>query len=397
MRDYENVEQQLDKIIGTGTKYFNTLNFPRNALSFVPNKKGSSVRYGEKGNWIIPHLGALQSGALRKAAATNDWFTVGDTIETPFYCAKLNPDGSFASLFDKQLHREWTDGDFNKLRIYDDRPGNYDAWDILPNYTDKQLEVKVSEPLHLAYADGECAEFVCSLQTEKSTWNMHIRFFRQDRGIEVENNIDWHESHKLAKAEFSCNILTRKALCDTSAGFIERSTHRNTTWQQARYECCHHKWVDLSETDGGIALLNDGKYGVSLYQNTMGLSLLRATERPDVTSDLGQHSFCYKILPHSGDAVTAEINKLALQYNIPLVKADVQWNLPDFAPLFLQAVKESEDKSMTVLRLSEQDGRRGTIKLPMQVKVLNMLEEVQGEADTLAFKPFEFLTIGIKK
>lgn len=397
MRDYADIEQQLDKIIGNGSKWFNTLNFTRDALTFVPNKKGTSVRYGEKGNWLIPNIGALQSGTLRKSAATNGWFTVGDTIETPFYSAKLNEDGSFASLFDKQLHREWTDGDFNKLHIYDDRPGNYDAWDILPNYTDKQIEVKVKTPLYLSYSDGECAEFVCVLHTDKSEWQMHIRFFRRDKGIEVENNIDWRESHKLAKAEFSCNVLTRKALCDTSAGFIERSTHRNTTWQQARYECCHHKWVDLSETDGGIALINDGKYGVSLYQNTMGLSLLRATERPDVTSDLGQHTFCYKIVPHSGDAVTANINKLALQYNIPLVKADVEWTLPDFAPLYLQAVKTSEDKTMTVLRLSEQDGRRGVIQLAQTVKVLNMLEETQSETDTLVFKPFEILTIGIQK
>lgn len=397
VRDYADIEQKLDQIIGTGTKYFNTLNFTRDALTFVPNKKGTAVRYGEKGNWIKPNIGALQSAALRKPFGKQDWFTVGDSLETPFYIAKLNPDGSFASLFDKQLQREWTDGDFNKLRIYDDRPGNYDAWDILPNYTDKQIEVRVGTPLHLSYADGECAEFVCTLQTDKSEWNMHIRFFRQDRGIEVENNIDWHENHKLAKAEFSCNILTRKALCDTSAGFIERSTHRNTTWQQARFECCHHKWVDLSETDGGIALVNDGKYGVSLYQNTMGLSLLRATERPDIVSDLGKHSFCYMIVPHNGDVVTAGINKLALQYNIPLVKADVQWNLPDFAPLYLQAVKESEDKSMTVLRLSEQDGRRGEIRLPMNVKVLNMLEELQSETDTLRFRPFEILTIGIDK
>lgn len=397
MRDYADIEQKLDQIIGTGTKYFNTLNFTRDALTFVPHKKGTAVRYGEKGNWIKPNIGALQSGTVRKTAAASDWFTFDNTLETPFYIAKLNPDGSFASLFDKQLQREWTDGDFNKLRIYDDRPGNYDAWDILPNYADKQIEVRVGTPLHLSYADGECAEFVCTLQTDKSEWNMHIRFFRQDRGIEVENNIDWHENHKLAKAEFACNILTRKALCDTSAGFIERSTHRNTTWQQARFECCHHKWVDLSETDGGIALVNDGKYGVSLYQNTMGLSLLRATERPDVTSDLGQHSFCYMIVPHNGDVVTAGINKLALQYNVPLVKADVQWNLPDFAPLYLQAVKESEDKGMTVLRLSEQDGRRGEIRLPMNVKVLNMLEELQSETDTLRFRPFEILTIGIDK
>jgi len=396
MADYAEVESALDEIIGTGSKYFNTLNFKRDALTFVPNKKGSSTRYGVKGNWIVPNIEAMSSKSLRAVKMSNDWFTVGDMVETPYYSVKFNPDGSIDSLFDKELSREWVDGDFNKLKIYTDCPGNYDAWDILPNYKDKQIDIQVAEPLSLCESDGECASFKAVLKTEKSVWNVVIRLFRQSRGIEVENIVDWHEKHKLAKAEFSCNVLTRKAVCDTSAGFIERDTHKNTSWQQARFETCHHKWCDLAETDGGVALINDGKYGVGFDNNTMSLSLLRATIRPDVTSDMGMHDFCYMIMPHSGDAVSSGINNIAFQYNVPLVKSDAQWNLPTFEPLYLQAAKKSEDGSMTVIRLSEQNGCRGKIKLGNKVKLLNMLEEIEGETDVIEYTPFEIITIGVE-
>ena len=274
---------------------------------------------------------------------------------------------------------------------------NYDAWDILPNYKDKQIEITVKEPTTLVELDGECATFKTVLTTEKSTWTMLMRFFRRSKGIEVENIVDWNEKHKLAKAEFGCNVLTRKALCDTSAGFIERDTHKNTTWQQARFETCHHKWADLSETDGGIALINDGKYGIGFDKNTMSLSLLRATIRPDVTSDMGHHDFCYMIYPHENGAVEAGVNKLAFQFNEQLVKADVTYSGDTYEPLYMQAMKDSEDGFMTVIRLSEQDGKRGKIKLSKPVKLLNMLEEVQGETDVLEYKPFEIITIGIEK
>lgn len=396
MADYEEIEKALDEIIGSGSKYFNTLNFKRDALTFVPNKKGTSSRYGERGNWIIPNIPAMSSANLRSTKGSNDWFTVDDTVETPYYSVKINADGSFASLYDKELDREWTDGDFNKLKIYTDCPGNYDAWDILPNYKDKQIDIKVEKPLELTESDGECASFSVVLKTEKSTWKMIIRLFRRSRGIEVENIVDWNEKHKLAKAEFSCNVLTRKALCDTSAGFIERDTHRNTSWQQARFEACHHKWADLSQTDGGVAIVNDGKYGIGFDENTMSLSLLRATIRPDVTSDVGVHNFCYMIVPHSDDAVRAGINKLAFQYNIPLVKADVRYDGDTFEPLYIQAMKTAENGSMTVIRLSEQDGKSGKIRLGKRVKLLNMLEDVIGEADVIEYKPFEIITIGVK-
>lgn len=397
MADYRELNSALDKIIGTGSKYFNTLNFERNALTFIPNKKGTSTRYGVKGNWLIPHIPAMASKSLRATKGDSSWIEIGDRVETPFYSISFNDDGSIASLYDKKLNREWVDGDFNKLKIYTDNPGNYDAWDILPNYKDKQIDINVEEPLELCELDGEAATFKTVLTTEKSRWTMLVRVFRQSKGIEVENIVDWQEKHKLAKAEFACNVLTRKALCDTSAGFIERDTHRNTTWQQARFESCHHKWCDLSETDGGVALINDGKYGVGLLENTMSLSLLRATIRPDVTSDMGMHNFCYMIMPHADNAVAAGINNLAFQYNVPLVKSDAKWSLPDFAPLYLQAAKLSENGKMAVIRLSEQNGTRGTIKLDKPVKLLNMLEDVQKEIDTIEYKPFEIITIGIEE
>lgn len=396
MAYYAEIETALDEIIGTGSKYFNTLNFERNSLTFVPNKTGSATRHGAKGNWLVPSIPALSSKTLRATKHKNDWFTYKNgTIITPFYTASLNSDGSFSSLFDNELCREWTDGDFNKLKIYTDNPGNYDAWDILPNYKDKQIEIKVDEPLAICEQDGECVTFKAVLSTEKSSWTMLVRFFRQSRGIEVENQVSWHEKHRLAKVEFASNILTRKALCDTSAGFIERETNKNTTWQQARFEVCHHKWCDMSETGGGISLINEGKYGVGFDENKMSLSLLRATIRPDVTSDMGNHDFCYMIMPHSGDAVSADINKIALQYNAPLVKADVEWLLPTFEPLYLQAVKKAEDSEMTVVRLSEQNGSRGEIKLDRTVKLLNMLEEEIGETDTIRYSPFEIITLGV--
>lgn len=394
--DYEQIESRLDEIIGTGSKYFNTLNFTRDALTFVPNKNGTSTRYFEKGNWVIPNIPALSSANIRKSNFDGEWIEIGDTVETPYYSVQFNDDGSIVSLYDKKLEREWADGDFNKLKIYTDCPGNYDAWDILPNYKDKQIDIEVAEPLSLLEKDGECASFVTTLKTEKSTWTMIIRLFRRSKGIEVENVVDWHEKHKLAKAEFSCNVLTRKALCDTSAGFIERETHKNTTWQQARFETCHHKWCDLAETDGGVAIINDGKYGVGFDENTMSLSLLRATIRPDVESDMGSHNFCYMILPHAKSAVDAGINNIAHQYNTPLVKADVQYNGSDFAPLYMQAMKFSENGKMIVVRLSEQDCKRGRIRLDKKVKLLNMLEDTEGETDVIEYKPFEIITIGIE-
>lgn len=398
MADYEEMEKSLCEIIGSGSKYFNTLNFKRTNLTFISDENGDIIRRGEKGYYAVPELDALSCGEIACGNSASDWIsTDGSKVETPYYSLEFAYDGSIVSLKDKELCREWVKGDFNKLKMYHDTPGNYDAWDILPNYKDRPCEMTVEKPLEFVNANGECAEFSVTFATDKSKWQMIIRLFRRSRGIEIEHIVDWNEKHKLVKAEYGCNVLSRELLCDTSAGIIRRETHRNTSWQQARFEVCHHKWCDMAEQGGGVALINQGKYGVSAEGSVMGLSLLRSTIRPDPTSDMGEHDFCYMIYPHAGDAVTAEINKKAFEYNIPLRKADVSADLPDFGSLWLQAVKLSENGEMIVIRLCEQNGERGLINLPETVSVLNMLEDEIGTTDKIEYSPFEIITIGIKK
>ncbi|MBR3767070.1 MAG: alpha-mannosidase [Clostridia bacterium] len=398
MKDYIEVEAELNSIIGTGDILFNPLNIKRNAVEFIEDENGIFTREGKKGCYCITDFSPLSTGSVSAPDTDTSWIkTDGLFAETPKYFVKFNPDGSFSSLYDKELEREWVDGDFNKLKIYDDRPGNYDAWDILPDYKDKELPLSVSSELKFIKADGVTAEFSVTQKTEKSAWERKIRFFRNSRKIEVENIVDWHESHKLMKASFNCNILSRELTCDTSAGFIKREMHRNTTWQQARFECCHHKWFDISETDAGIAVINDCKYGVGVSEKEITLSLLRATERPDPLSDLGQHNFTFIILPH-GNMSYAEINNQALFFNEPLVKTEKLSFPEEFIAkekLILQSAKKAENGDMTVLRFCETKGARGTLKFKSNIKVLNLLEDIEYETDTVEYKPFEIITIGI--
>lgn len=403
VRDYEDLEKRLDAIINdSDSVFFNPLNKKRREASFIPSENGAFVRRGIRGYFTYTHAEPLSSVSVSPCAGKENWFEssscgTGLTVKTPFYDVQFEADGSISSLFDKKMNREWANGGFNKLHLYQDTPGMYDAWDILPNYKDVEYDFTAESPLSLQAFDGETAEFACVLRTpgNKSHWMVVIRLFRSSPAIEVEHIVDWDEKHKLVKAEFSCNVLSRELICDTSAGYIKRETHTNTSWQKARFEVCHHKWCDFAEESGGIALINENKYGVGIEENGMSLSLLRANIRPDIQSDIGHHDFCYVILPHEGRAVTAGINDAALEYNHPLVKAEAAAPDWDFGELYLQAVRLSENGEYIVFRLSEQNGRRGCLNLPQTMAVMNMLEDVEGETQTLYYSPFELITLGL--
>lgn len=405
--DYNQVRCALHDMLGSGSLWYNTLNFPRRAPVFVPEEGGPITRGGVAGRFTCPGLDPF-AGAVTLPAlpAQPGWMhSTGLDVTTPQYELTFDEDGSILHLWDRKLQREWVDGAWNRLHLYQDMPGMYDAWDILPNYKDKEFPLTVAEALHLTYADDAMAEFTATLTTEKSRWTRVIRLFAASPMIEVENIVDWHETHKLAKADFGVNVLTRELLCDTSAGFIRRETHRNTSWQKARFEVCSHKWCDLSETDAGVAIVNEGLYGLGIDGNHVSLSLLRATMRPDITADRGHHDFCFQILPHAGGPVQAGVNRFALEQNVPLRRPHLPGTLPeslqalldDLAAagdrLYLQAMKRSEDGKSIIVRLCESDGRRGILRLHAPVTPVNMLEDPTGEPCTeLAYHPFEILS-----
>ena len=403
MADYVQIRKDCAELTGPeDAVLYNTLNFARTLPAFVPDPQGSASHLGVPGRYVRGAMPALDSVREISPSGDPDWLRVtvqpdgSLEVETDTLCTVLAPDGSITSLKDLQ-GREYTDGEFNKLRLFRDVPGNYDAWDILPTYREVELPLRLTKAAAVSFRNGETADFTCELETEKSRIVRTLRFFRGVGAVETEYHADWHEDHVLAKAEFSCAVRTPYALCDTGAGFITRETNRNTTWQQARYEVCQHKWCDLSETDGGVAVINDGKYGVGFRDNMISLSLLRATCRPDLISDRGTHDFGCLIVPHRGNAQAAGINRMALEYNTPLLRAALPAvRLPDTGTLFLQGMKQSEDKKKLILRLTEQDGCRGRICFPWPVTVMSLLEDAEQETDTVAYGPFEMLTVAVE-
>ena len=347
------------------------------------------------------------------AGGSSEWFSFSEnTLQTPLYQVEFGEGGEILSLYDLKLQREWVKpgGAFNRVTLYNDTPGNYDAWDILPDYKAIAHALEIAKPLHLAEQNGDCLTLEIEYKTQKSRWAQRIVFYRASGMIDVENRVDWQEDNRLAKALFDVNVLARTALCDTSGGVCMRETHRNTTWQQARYEVCQHKFSDMSEDGAGVALLNRGKYGISLEGSTMGLSLLRATQRPDVFSDRGNHSFSYRLFPHGDEASVTDITKMAWEYNVPVLGEGeaAQLFAIDHANVFLQAVKKAENGDTLVLRLCEQAGRRGraTLKLPFAMQsawALDLLERpcegdvtaAAGDELAFAYQPFEIITVGI--
>lgn len=324
----------------------------------------------------------------------------GCTVETKLLRAVFNENWVLTSLYDKKAEREVipAGGAGNELRVYADYPDNYDNWEwqeySLSAYK-KLTDVSDVEIID----DGARRGIKITRPFMKSTIKQTMWFCDETPTIDFETTVDWHEHNKMLKAAFDVDVNTDKATYEIQFGTVERPTHKNTSWDRAKFEVCAHKYADLSDGGYGVSLLNDCKYGYDIHDGTMMLSLLKSGTMPYPEADQGKHKFTYSLYVHEGTLRQSDTVKLAYLLNNPLtaVRASGKYSsLPENYSLvsvnkdnvICEAVKEAEEGTATVIRLYESANTKtkAEVSLGFPAKKCFLCDMLENEKEELEIK-----------
>jgi alpha-mannosidase len=250
----------------------------------------------------------------------------------------------------------------NALVLYEDRPVMWDAWDIDAYYTDKPAPLDGVESINLERDPSGLRLEVCvQRRSGRSSVRQRLVLDAGSRVLNVVTDVDWQERNMLLRATFPFDVAARHVAVGRPFGSVELPVHRNTSWEQARFEFVAHGWVDLADGAGGVALLTDGTYGHSVDAATLGLSLLKSGAWPDPRADEGAHRFRYALLPHSGSWQQAEVPQAAFELGTPLrvvTGSGTGFFLHlDGDGVTAETVKVADDHDGTVVRLVESHNR----------------------------------------
>ena len=338
-------------------------------------------------------------------------------LENQYFYIELLQDGTFTRIYDKRCSRDLLKpGEYgNVLEVYEDIPEKWDTWNI-EAYADRK-RYKVDREANITFMEnnGITAAVKINKCFHHSQFEQVIRIYRDSGRIDIENHIMWNEQGMLLKAVFPFDINTDFCTGDIQFGSIRRPTHNNTSWQQAKYEMCIHKWVDVSERGYGISVLNDCKYGCDVKHGKIRLTLLKAGRAPYPGIDQGEHRFIYSLYPHMGTWEEADTVKEAYGLNLPMRAVYVKKQAGSLPPIYsfascsaenviIETLKPSEDNSGIVMRIYESSNKRTDciIKLAKtysKIVKCNLLEREQAVIATFSDKiamtvrPFELITI----
>lgn len=388
---YNQCDVDYKKIIEAGQNEFNkslgsimsNVNTDGGTFVLNPNSFKVSDVIEKDGKYIYLKDVAPFGYSVQKPKDTCRVTATSEKIESANYILKLDTMGNIVSLYDKLLKTELVPNGakLNELKVYEDIPRDYDAWELSSYYKEKPYEldenVKI-EPVNLGAAAGVkiTRDFFDSKIVQT------ILLYDDIRRIDVKNEIEWHEEHVLLKAHFPLNVHAQKATYDIQFGNVERNNHENTSWDKAKFEVCAHKWADISEDGYGVSILNDCKYGYSCLGNTMTLSLLKCATYPNPEADKGHHSFTYSIYPHKGNFKEGGTVQEAYKLNQKLVARDIEAQngyLPDTLSMIncdceniiIETIKLAEDDDTVIIRLYDAYNRKSSPKLSFNFDVKN--------------------------
>lgn len=350
-------------------------------------------------------------------------------LENDHLCVEFNSAGDLTRIFDKRAKRDVLPPNAiaNQFQAFEDRPKFWDAWDVDIFYDDKLWLAEPAESIRFVEY-GELRQTIeIKRRIQNSEYTQRISLQHNSPRLDFDTSINWVERHTMLKVAFPVDVLSPQATYEIQWGNVQRPTHRNTSWDWARFETCAQKWADLSEGAYGVSLLNDCKYGHDIQNNVIRLTLLRSPTMPDPMADFGEHQFKYSLYPHAG-SWSEETQREAYLLNDPII---VYQRTIDDGPLtidhglssivhrpssmvstsapnvIIETIKLAEDGDGLIVRLYESQRKRGQVEVRFgraveAAWITNLLEEnesalsVDAVSIPLNLKPYQIVTLRVK-
>jgi alpha-mannosidase len=415
-----------------GITLFNTTGFERDGVVVIP-KTDAKALVDEDGNYYaiqsskeesVVDIKNLPSKGYKSFSYVveddienkNAFKITENSIENNLIKVTFNADATIKSIFDKEEEREIveTGKSANLFRMFEDKPIYYDNWNVDIYYTEKYWDATEFSKCEWIEKGPLRSTLLVERKFSKSTIVQKIHFYYNSKRIDFETYVDYKEAQHLLKVMLPTTMHTDEATFDIQFGNLKRKTHSNTSWDEARFEVCAHKWADVSEGHYGVSLLNDCKYGYSVKNGEMALTLIKTGIEPNPVADQEEHYFTYSILPHQGGWSEGETVKNAYFLNQEILTAPNKAEKNEFSlasidksNVVVETIKKAEDGDGYIVRLYECENSltKATLKLNMdfnKVYSCNLREAVEnelphfGSSINLTIKPYEILTIRIK-
>lgn len=322
----------------------------------------------------------------------------GGYIENEYLKVSFIPyNGYIKSIIDKTTGEELLNGCSAVPVVIDEY--SHDAWSHAKNFFDKELARFSDAEISVVESGPLRATVKAVSRYNDSTMTQYFSLIAGERRLRVRAECDWREKYKMLKLAFNTDVGENpRIFYEIPFGYFERPCDGE--------EENGHRYIVLTGSKRGMALLNDSRYSFSVKDSEMRMTIVRSPVFSDhggprtsesVFTDQGLTKFEYELVPVSPEGDFAAVERMAAELNCPPVNIIENNHKGCLAPsgsfvsvdadnVSITAFKRAEDDNGWIVRAYETAGRgaEAKISLPLLDEELN-----------LSFGKFEVKTVFI--
>ncbi|HGJ67113.1 TPA: hypothetical protein ENS27_17265, partial [bacterium] len=114
----------------------------------------------------------------------------------------------------------------------------------------------------------------------KSTATIEYSLDRTDTFLNLKIQLDLKDKEIIVKYFTPINLESEFVYCEAAYGTVKRSRVPKSEMQLAKFEFSMHKWIDISDPDFGVAILNKDRYGAGANHLGFTITLARTPKIP---------------------------------------------------------------------------------------------------------------------
>jgi alpha-mannosidase len=292
----------------------------------------------------------------------------------------------------------------NVLALYDDKPKQWEAWNIDAAYEKRMRHAKPQS------SRVENGELIIDFLLGESPASMRVALHAGEPFIRVDVNVDWRERRTLLRVESWLPIQTDRVTFGSPHGSITRGGRQETPAERAKFEVPGQRYaIARDDARSGVALFALDTYGWSARVLPkggvqIGHSLMRGTTWPDATADIGEHRLSYAFAPFTGVGVGA-LERAWLRF---AHEPRVQLFTCENDAVLVAACKPAHDGDGVIVRVRECDGAHADVALRCAARMTEALfvdglerpldeaAAISEESIRLQLAPYELRTLRVR-
>lgn len=366
---------------------------------FNPNSYDIEHYYQQDDKWYCTNLPKLAVTSALQAKQVSNLVNVSEDIIENSCIKIIFEKGQIKKYFDKKLNCDFVakNGAFLKYNVY---PDLGDCWDMKRNYAAIRKGLRLLR--FEIKSDGVRAVAISEFAIRGVNVVQEVSLLGDEDFARVSIHIKNNRDRSMLRLKFESNIKADDCAFNTQCGHIYRRTTQNNKTEIAQYEVSGQKFVDLSDGNVGLAIINDCKYGFRCKDSCVDINLLRSPHHPAHNVDKGEFDVNLAIYTHFGK-VNSEVYKRAYLINNPILNCNGNGELKlknieiDNQNVVVESIKIA-DKGGIVVRLynSAESEQAVNVNMPSFAKseIVNLLEDSINIVDgQIKLKPFEIANI----